>query len=153
MLFTILTMLWDCSWNSILGIILKCGFGNVSRMMFDHVLGMFLEQCSGKVLKLGRCVTLQDLRWDYDSYECVFGVSVVWETEDDGLTGHFIEDGDLKYHTVTHSNLTDWTKFTEMETLQLMGLCGVYPYNVDSAQIAVTRDECNNFQDEVRVKL
>merc|ERR1712079_21218 len=51
---------------------------------------------------------LKDLRWDYDTYQCVVGVTVYSLKSDETKTFTYIEDGDIKYHVVSPQNETDW---------------------------------------------
>ena len=94
----------------------------------------------------GKTKPMKDLRWDYDSYECPFGGR--------RLDGHYIEDGDLQYTVVLKSeNESRWDYFFNLEntaSVSIMGLCGVYPYTVHTAQMVTTRDQCNDFTDAVR---
>jgi len=96
---------------------------------------------------LAKHKALKDCRWDYDSYTCNYCTKEQ-------------SDADLEYHVVSPFDMDDfnlWTGYYESlepdnrTWWQLqMGICGVYPQSTYNDNVPQTRDECNEWRNNIK---
>jgi len=96
---------------------------------------------------LAKHKALKDCRWDYDTYQCNYCTKLS-------------SDADLEYHVVSPNDMDDFEEWTlNYQSLDAdnrtwwqlqMGICGVYPQSTYNDKVPQTRDECNEWRDNLK---